>query len=215
MQNCRISSAFAMNTQQSCAKSAISHTSPQALHHVFPRMMSSSVTEVLLVSPLHSHMSHSTSHKICSSGVGLLSQFPPFRYFPNFSGWWKRTLAIEYHVYIWQVSPQLSCGDTCQIWMWFKESNRYFCKIENFAYGEINEQSFSNPDPCYALLCCGCVIASYWGMDYEVKSTLNSMLVNKDFLTWLLIGWWLCSQSIRCQVWKSLLTNMDFNMEIP
>ena len=27
------------------------------------------------------------------------------------------TLAIEYHVYIWQVSPQLSCGDTCQIWM--------------------------------------------------------------------------------------------------
>ena len=29
--------------------------------------------------------------------------------------------------------------------MWFKESNGYFCKIENFAYGEINEQSFSNP----------------------------------------------------------------------
>ena len=31
--------------------------------------------------------------------------------------------------------------------MWFKESNSYFCKIENFAYGEINEQSFSNPHP--------------------------------------------------------------------
>ena len=31
--------------------------------------------------------------------------------------------------------------------MWFKESNRYFCKIENFAYGEISEQSFSNPHP--------------------------------------------------------------------
>ena len=25
------------------------------------------------------------------------------------------------------------------------KSNRYFCKIENFAYGEINERSFSNP----------------------------------------------------------------------
>ena len=45
------------------------------------------------------------------------------------------------------------------------------------------------------------------------KSMLNSMLVNKDFLTWLLIGWRLCCQPIRCQVWKSLLTNMDFNME--
>ena len=27
-------------------------------------------------------------------------------------------LTIEYHVYICQVPPQLSCGDTCQIWMW-------------------------------------------------------------------------------------------------
>ena len=30
----------------------------------------------------------------------------------------------------------------CQIWMWFKESNIYFCEIENFAYGEINERRF-------------------------------------------------------------------------
>ena len=27
----------------------------------------------------------------------------------------KHTLAIESHIYIWQVSPQLSCGGTCQI----------------------------------------------------------------------------------------------------
>ena len=40
------------------------------------------------------------------------------------------------------------------------------------------------------------------------------MLVNKDFLTWLLIGWRLCYQPIRCQFWKSLLTNMDFIMEM-
>ena len=81
-------------------------------------------------------------------GWGLLSQFPPFCYFPNFSELWNHTLAIDYHVYIWQVSPQLSCGGTCQIWMWLKEFNMYFCKIENFAYGEINERSFSNPHPC-------------------------------------------------------------------
>ena len=31
--------------------------------------------------------------------------------------------------------------------MWFKEHDRYICKIENFAYREINEQSFSNPHP--------------------------------------------------------------------
>ena len=33
--------------------------------------------------------------------------------------------------------------------MWLKESDRYLCKIENFAYGEINERNFSNPHPWY------------------------------------------------------------------
>ena len=92
---------------------------------------------------------------ICSSiyfnsgwaGVGLLSQFPPFRYIPNFSASPKYMLAIEYHVHIWQVSPQLSCGDIGQKWMWYQESNRYFGRIENSAYGEINERSFSNHHP--------------------------------------------------------------------
>ena len=59
-------------------------------------------------------------------------------------------LIIEYHVRIWQVSPQVSCGDTGQIWMWFKESNGYFHKI--FAYGEINERSLSNPHHRYHCL---------------------------------------------------------------
>ena len=48
-------------------------------------------------------------------GWGLLSQLPPFRYFPNFGVLSKHTLSIEDHVYIWQVSPQISCGGTCQI----------------------------------------------------------------------------------------------------
>ena len=82
-----------------------------------------------------------------TQGWGLLSQFSPFRYFPKFSALSKHTLTVRYRVYIWQVLPQLSCWDTCQIWMWFEESNMYFCEIENFAYGEINEQSFSNPHP--------------------------------------------------------------------
>ena len=85
--------------------------------------------------------------------LGWLSRFPPFRYFPNFSTSSKCMLGIKYNVHIWRVSPQLSCGNTCKIWIRFKECNRYFCKIKIFAYGEIDEQSFSNPHPwgrwCY------------------------------------------------------------------
>ena len=98
-----------------------------------------------------SYLQWSMSYSGYYQGWGLLSQFSPFRYFPHFPLLSKQTLAIEYHVYIWQVSPQLSCGDTCQIWMWSSESNRYCCKIENFAYGEISERSFSNPHPRSAI----------------------------------------------------------------
>ena len=80
-------------------------------------------------------------------GWRLLSRFPPFCYFPDFLTSPKYMLAIEYHIHIWQVSPQLSCNDTCQIWMRFKECSRYFCEIARFAYGEIDERSFSNPHP--------------------------------------------------------------------
>ena len=40
-----------------------------------------------------------------------------FLYFSELS---RHSLPIGYHFHIWQVSPQLSCGDTCQIWMEFK-----------------------------------------------------------------------------------------------
>ena len=83
----------------------------------------------------------------CQSGVGVIMPISPLIYFFEFSALCKHTFAIEYHVYISQVSPQLSCGSTCQIWMWFKESDRYSCKIENFSCGEINERRFSNPHP--------------------------------------------------------------------
>ena len=82
-------------------------------------------------------------------GWGLLSQFSPFRYFPNFSEWWKQWLPEWYQVHIWQVSPQLCCGDTWQIWTSLKVSNIYFCKIKIFRNGEINERSFSNPHPWF------------------------------------------------------------------
>ena len=80
-------------------------------------------------------------------GWRLLSPIPPFRYFLKFSALSKHALGIEYHLYIWQVLPQLICDDTYQIWMWFEESNMYFCHMENFVYGQINERRFSNPHP--------------------------------------------------------------------
>ena len=83
----------------------------------------------------------------CWSGVGVTKPISSVPLFSDFFNIVKLCQAIEYHVYIWQVSPQLSCGDTCQIWMWFEESNMYFCHVEKFAYGEINQRSFSNPHP--------------------------------------------------------------------
>ena len=59
-------------------------------------------------------------------GWGLLSQYLSFRYFSSFSELLKYWLAMEYHVHIWQMSLHLSCGDICQIWMWFEESTSTF-----------------------------------------------------------------------------------------
>ena len=55
----------------------------------------------------------------------------------------------ECHVRIWQVSPQLTYHDTCQIWTWFSGFNIYFCEISYFLKGDINERSFSNPHLWY------------------------------------------------------------------
>ena len=106
-------------------------------------------------------------------------------------------LAIEYHVHIWQVLPQLSCGDTCQIWMWFKQCNRYFCEIENFAYGEIDERSYSNPTPwCLLwvqvrLVRCCCRYRTIWFIVWEDRvqtwlyaiSDLHSLSHHRE-MTW-------------------------------
>ena len=36
------------------------------------------------------------------------------------------------HIYIWHVSPQLSCGDTYQLWMWYSIANEWFGNAEKF-----------------------------------------------------------------------------------
>ena len=61
-------------------------------------------------------------------GVGGTKPISPF---PIFSALSIHCLFIKYHVHIWQVSPQLSCGDTCLTWMWFKISKRQPGKKKN------------------------------------------------------------------------------------
>ena len=82
-------------------------------------------------------------------GVGVTNTNPIFSVllFSTFSVIFKTNASYWIsRLYLAGVA-QLSCSDTCQIWMWFRESNRYFCKIENFAFVEISEQSFGNPHP--------------------------------------------------------------------
>ena len=47
------------------------------------------------------------------------------------------------------------------------------------------------------------------------NSIIRSMLVIKDFLLWLLTGWWPWCWPITSQVWKFLSTNFDFNSLAP
>ena len=55
-----------------------------------------------------------------TQGWEVRSQIPPFCCLHNVSAFVKQCLAIEYHVYIWQASPQLKFGDTHQIWLWLE-----------------------------------------------------------------------------------------------
>ena len=81
------------------------------------------------------------------TGVGLTKLIFSVPLFSTFSVFVKTNASYGIsRLYLAGVAAA-QCGDTCQIWMWFRESNKYFCKIENFAYGEISERSFSNPHP--------------------------------------------------------------------
>ena len=59
----------------------------------------------------------------------------------------KYMLAIEYHVHIIQVSPQLSWGDTSHISKWLNEPNRYSCNINFFLTEKFSNGDLSNSIP--------------------------------------------------------------------
>ena len=57
--------------------------------------------------------------------LGDESYLAIFFHFPSFSESSQHLLPVKYHIHVWQMLPQISCGDTCQIWMWFKEPITY------------------------------------------------------------------------------------------
>ena len=106
-------------------------------------------------------ISLSTDHAtLVGQGWGLLKQYHPVHYFPKFSALSKHKLCIEYQVDIWQVSPQLSCGDTCPIWTW-KNLKGTFArskilireKLKNGTHRNHTESLQSNNDYFHTHLC--------------------------------------------------------------
>ena len=88
-------------------------------------------------------------------GVGVTKPISFTGLFFQFLELTKHWLPTKYHIHIWQVSPQLSCGYTDQIYMWFNGSNIYFAK-SNIPKGEIiirilvsptTEQTTNPPSP--------------------------------------------------------------------
>ena len=105
-------------------------------------------------------------------GVGLLSQFPPFRYFPCF----QNDQNISYLLNITFIFDRCrhSLAAVTLIKYECDLKNKYFWNIENIHNKEIHG-SCSNPHPrstlypikhvlifLCALICCGCLVGSLW-----------------------------------------------------
>ena len=71
---------------------------------------------------------------VCESMNNVSGQFLLF--FLRFSEWSQYPSPFENPNYVWEVSNQLSCGDTYQVWM---------CKTANFPNIKVSKQSFSDP----------------------------------------------------------------------
>ena len=82
------------------------------------------------------------------------------------------------------MSLQLICGDICQIWMWFKEYDRYSCKIEKFVRKEINErnigqdgQRFSCSRLCVLTRCGQCVTEKYFIVLFQMECFIPEYII--------------------------------------
>ena len=96
-------------------------------------------------------------------GWGLLKLRSLISPWAKFSILQKYLLYSLNHIHIWQMSPQLSCGDTCQIWTRYSIVN--VCFDNNGKYGKFRngDNWLSNPHPCSLWHCYDvCNIVLYW-----------------------------------------------------
>ena len=117
VQDCSNSSVLALELLQSCTKPSMWSVDMETLHWLLKFSLFALLTEYAkLVQCIVNIMPANDLE------WGLLDLSPPFHYFCHFfcNHHW---LTIEYHVHIWQVSPQLDCGDTCKIWTWLNRAD--------------------------------------------------------------------------------------------
>ena len=101
-----------------------------------------------------------------------------FHYFLNFSALSKCCLPIECHVCIWQVSPQLSCVDICQIWMWCKEYNRYFYQIK---LEKLTDGAFETQDSKITYFGENWLVSTYYFISSVIQQMSNFIWHNNYF----------------------------------
>ena len=63
------------------------------------------------------HQSNKVNARASKAGVGVTESISCPRHFTPLLRNWNYYSYFWYHFHIWQMSPQLSRGDTCQIWM--------------------------------------------------------------------------------------------------
>ena len=80
-------------------------------------------------------------------GWGLLKLRSSISPYAKFSISQKYLLHSLNLFHIWQVSPQLSCGDTCQIWTWYSIAHMYFDDVENWENNGTEEMGLVTPTP--------------------------------------------------------------------
>ena len=77
-----------------------------------------------------------------------------------------------------------------------------------------NSKSYIHDDLVPYLSMHGILIYSIRHQDYQDNWMLIFIWVNKDLFIRLLIGWWPWCQQQRCQIWTSLLINMNLKWSI-
>ena len=98
-------------------------------------------------------------------GVEVTNPIFSVSLFSHFFWMIKNWIPRWYHVHIWQVSPQLSCGDTWQIWMWLKYLTYTFAKPKFPCNGEIDIRRFNNPHPGGMVVRSSYTMTSWHGND--------------------------------------------------